>query len=83
MVGATKAYSGLGADIVMESITLLTPVGQFSMSVNAWFRQLTRSFRFARQPGLLAKVLVLAKSLTLMRRIRDYFRASAVALSTT
>jgi hypothetical protein len=26
LVGTTKVYSGIGADIVMESITLTTPV---------------------------------------------------------
>jgi hypothetical protein len=32
----TKVYAGIGADIVMESITLKTP----SMSAMAWFRRL-------------------------------------------
>jgi hypothetical protein len=32
---------GLGADIVTESITLVTPIDQFAMRVIACFRQLT------------------------------------------
>src|SRR4029077_8980729 len=31
LVGTTKAYSGIGADIVMESITLKTPVSQVGL----------------------------------------------------
>ena len=39
MVGTTKAYSGLGADIVMESITLIDPV----VGVNAFHEKAGRS----------------------------------------
>jgi hypothetical protein len=39
LVGTTKAYSGVGADIVMESITLIKQVGYFSMSADACLRQ--------------------------------------------
>jgi hypothetical protein len=39
LVGATKVYSGTGADIVMESITLKPPVTG-SMSEMAILRQL-------------------------------------------
>jgi hypothetical protein len=39
LVGITKVYAGVGADIVMESITLKTQVA-WSMSQIAWLRQL-------------------------------------------
>jgi hypothetical protein len=37
--GTTKVYSGVGADIVMESITLKT----HSMNEMAWLRQLSKN----------------------------------------
>src|SRR3989441_3464933 len=40
LVSATKVYSGVGADIVMESLRSLTPVGQLSVYEIAWFRNL-------------------------------------------
>ena len=39
---ATKVYSGTGADIVMESISLVDPC-EGVLSANALFRHLTRS----------------------------------------
>jgi len=39
LVGTTKVYSGVGADIVMESITL-TDLGTGVLSVNAWLHQM-------------------------------------------
>jgi hypothetical protein len=40
LVATTKVYSGVGADIVMESISLIDP-REGVLSVNAWLRQLT------------------------------------------
>jgi hypothetical protein len=42
LVGTTKVYSGVGADIVMESISLIDPHWGKVVSVIAMLRQLSR-----------------------------------------
>jgi hypothetical protein len=49
LVGATKVYSGVGADIVMESITLIDPAGrgfEFAMGLRPTHRDESALLRF-------------------------------------
>jgi hypothetical protein len=54
LVGTTKVYSGVGADIVMESISLIDPAKNETKAqacANAWLHQQSKQHVFSGAEG--------------------------------
>jgi hypothetical protein len=96
LVGTTKVYPGVGADIVMESISLIVLMGR-GMSVTARERQLLEIFHlkdvahdYLRAPlgtppqiRTCASLFLTSATITNKPRMREYRVAQERGLSTT